>query len=89
MLEEKSMKTTETKIEHRLMTDDERLDTMYQAALLIDEDYDKAHALIASVPLKPELAKIGKEVYGADFLIEHGYNLLEANKAYGEDWLYK
>jgi hypothetical protein len=83
------MEATETKIEHRFMTDDERLDTMYQAALLIEEDYDKAHALIASVPLKPELAKIAKEVYGADFLIENDYNLLEADKAYGKNWLYK
>jgi hypothetical protein len=84
------MEATETKTEHRLMTDDERLDTMYQAALLFDEGKEEeAMQLSKTVPLKPELARIGKEVYGADFLIENGYNLLEADKVYGKDWLYK
>jgi hypothetical protein len=81
------MEATENKIEHRFMTDDERCEIMYQAALLSDEE--EAHKLIASVPLKPELAKVFKDVYGSEFLIEHGYNLLEADKAYGKDWLYK
>jgi hypothetical protein len=81
---------TETKIEHRHMTLEEKVMTMYKATLLLDEGKrDEAHKLIASVPLKPELAKIGKEVYGTDFLINGGYNLLEANKAYGKDWLNK
>ncbi|MDR2104502.1 MAG: hypothetical protein LBP51_01975 [Deferribacteraceae bacterium] len=81
---------TETKIEHRQMTLKEKTLTMYKATQLLDEGKDEeAYELITSVPLKPELAKIGKEVYGADFLIESGFNLLEADKVYGKDWLNK
>jgi hypothetical protein len=59
--------------------------------VLLDDEgkEEEAHKLIASVPVDPKMAKIFKEVYGADFLIEHGYNLIEANEAYGEDWLYR
>jgi hypothetical protein len=80
---------TETKIEHRFMTDDERLDTMYQATLLFDEGKnEEAMQLVKSVPLMPELAKIFKDVYGADYLAGSGFNLLEADQTYGKDWLY-
>jgi hypothetical protein len=83
------MMETETNIAHRFMTDDERLDTMYQAALLFDEGKDEeASRMLRSVPLKPELAKIFKDVYGADYLAGSGFNLLEADKTYGKDWLY-
>jgi hypothetical protein len=81
---------TETKIEHRFMALEEQAQTMYRVVLLHQEGKDEeASKLIRSVPLMPEIAKIGKEVYGAEFLIKGGYNLLEANEAYGEDWLYK
>jgi hypothetical protein len=81
---------TETKIEHRHMTLKEKTLTMYKATQLLDEGKrDEASKLIRSVPLKPEIAKSAKEVYGSSFLIEGGYNLLEANETYGEDWLYK
>jgi hypothetical protein len=84
------METIETKTEHRLMTIEEQAQIMYKAVSLLDEGKEEeAACLIKSVPLMPEMAKIGKEVYGADFLIENGYNLLEANEAYGNDWLYK
>jgi hypothetical protein len=48
---------------------------------------EEANKLFKSVPLEPEIAKIFKEVYGSDFLIKCGYNLLEANETYGKDWL--
>jgi hypothetical protein len=81
---------TETKIEHRHMTFEEKIQTAYQSVLLRQKgEREEATKLLRSVPLQPEIAKIGKDVYGADFLIEGGYNLLEANEVYGEDWLYK
>jgi hypothetical protein len=84
------MEATETKIEHRFMTDKEKLQTMYNAVMLRREGKeDEATCLIRSVPLMPGMAKIFKEVYGADFVLECGYNLLEADEAYGKDWLYK
>jgi hypothetical protein len=84
------MEATENKIEHRHMTEEEKAQTMYKAVLLFDEGKEEEAALLVkSVPLMPEMAKIGKEVYGADFLIENGYNLLEAEKKYGGNWLYK
>jgi hypothetical protein len=78
----------ETKIEHRYMTEDEKLDTFYEAVQLQKAGKEKeATALIRSVPLKPYIAEIAKEVYGADFLIRNGYNLLEAEDKFGKDWL--
>jgi hypothetical protein len=84
------MEATETKIEHRLMDDEEKCEIMYQAALLFNKGKDKeATLLVKSVPLEPELAKIFKEVYGSNFLLECSFNLLEADEAYGKNWLYR
>jgi hypothetical protein len=81
---------TETKIEHRHMTLKEKALTAYQATLLFDKGEDEeARKLLRSVPLKPEIAKIFKDVYGTDFLIKGSFNLLEANEAYGRNWLNK
>jgi hypothetical protein len=88
MLKEKTMETN--KVEHRLMTGEEKLLTMYNAVMLFDEGKDEeAVRLVKTVPLKPGLAMVGKEVYGPAFLLENGYNLLEADTVYGKNWLYK
>jgi hypothetical protein len=85
-----TMEATETKIEHKFMTIEEKAKVIYEAVLLFDEGKDEeASQLIRSVPMPPSLAKNVKEIYGADLLLENGYNLLEANKTYGKDWLYK
>jgi hypothetical protein len=85
-----TMEATETKIEHKFMTIEEKAKAAYEAVLLFDEGKDEeATRLAKTIPVNPRLAKIGKEVYGADFLIENGYNLLEADKEYGKNWLYK
>jgi hypothetical protein len=47
----------------------------------------EAHALIATIPLPPYLAKTAKKCFGTDFLIKGGYNLSEAEAAFGTDWL--
>jgi hypothetical protein len=78
----------ETKIEHRRMTEEEKLDTLYEAVLLQEAGREEeATVLIKSVPLEPYLAEIFKEVYGADFLIRNNYNLLEVEDKFGKNWL--
>jgi hypothetical protein len=39
--------------------------------------------------MPPYLAKIAKEKIGADFLINGGWNLSEAEAEFGSDWLVK
>jgi hypothetical protein len=86
----KTMETTETKIEHRHMTFKEKTLTIYEANMLREEGREEeASKLLRSAPLEPELAKVFRDVYGTDFLINGGFNLLEANEVYGKDWLYK
>ena len=48
---------------------------------------EEAEKLMRQIPLPPYLAKAAKEVYGADFLVENGYNLSEAEAEYGKGWL--
>jgi hypothetical protein len=47
----------------------------------------EAHALFATLPLQPSLAKVMKEKVGADYLIKGGYNLSAAEAAFGPGWL--
>ena len=70
------------------MTEKEQAAIFMKAIELRDAGKEaEAHALQATVPLPPYLAKIAKEKIGADFLIQAGYNLSEAEAAYGKDWL--
>ena len=39
--------------------------------------------------MPPYLAKVAKEKIGVDFLINGGWNLSEAEAAFGSDWLVK
>jgi len=48
------------------------------------EEYERTRK---QIPLQPYLAKFAKEHFGADFLIETGWNLAEAEAEYGSDWL--
>jgi hypothetical protein len=75
-------------IEHRLMTLKEELAIEVQVAELRKAGKEaEASALHKTTPLPPYLAKILKEKVGADFLINSGWNLLEAEAKYGKDWL--
>jgi hypothetical protein len=51
--------------------------------------FDEAQKLEKSIPLAPYLAKVAKEKIGADFLINQGFNLSEAETEFGKDWLTK
>ena len=40
-----------------------------------------------SIPMSPYLAKFAKEHFGAEWLINSGWNLSEADAEYGPGWL--
>ena len=72
------------------MTDEEKVDTSYRACMLLEAgDREGYSRLTRSIPMPPYLAKVMKEKMGADFLIEGGWNLVEAEAEFGEDWLSK
>jgi hypothetical protein len=48
---------------------------------------EEADRLARSIPIPPWLAEWGKKYMGADFLINGGWNLSEAEEAFGRDWL--
>ena len=72
------------------MTLDEKLAISNKALALWkagdNEGYDR---LMKTVPMPPYLAKVAKEKIGADFLINGGWNLSEAEAEFGSDWLVK
>ena len=75
-------------MEHKLMTEHEKADIVMKSFEMQDAGQkEEAQALRRTVPLSPWLAKFIKEKVGADFLIENGYNLAEAEAKYGKNWL--
>ena len=72
------------------MTLDEKLAISCKAAALRKTgDREGASRLLRTAPMPPYLAKIFKEKVGADFLINGGWNLSEAEAEFGSDWLIK
>ena len=72
------------------MTDEEKIDRAYQSCLLEQAgDTEGSTRLLRSIPMPPYLAKVMKEKVGADFLINGGWNLSEAEAEFGQDWLNK
>ncbi|MDR0637402.1 MAG: hypothetical protein LBG27_00610 [Spirochaetaceae bacterium] len=72
----------------RLLTEREKADISMQVFALEDAGRKaEADVLVKTLPLPPYLAKIMKEKIGADYLIESGWNLAEAEAAFGSDWL--
>ena len=70
------------------MTVDERLEITAKAFDLLDAgDREGYSRLTRSIPMPPYLAKVAKEKIGADFLIDGGWNLSEAEAEFGPDWL--
>jgi len=70
------------------MTLDEKLDISRKAFELLDAgDREGYHRVMKTTPLPPYLAKVLKEKVGADFLIDAGYNLSEAEAEFGQNWL--
>ncbi len=50
-------------------------------------DLEEASRLSKKLPLLPCLAMSLKEQVGAEELLKQGYDLSEAEKAYGKNWL--
>jgi hypothetical protein len=70
------------------MTLDEKLAISCKAAELREAgDEEGAMRLMKTAPLPPYLAKVMKEKVGVDYLINSGWNLSEAEAAFGSDWL--
>ena len=72
------------------MTDEEKVDTSYRACMLLRAgDREGYSRLTRSIPMPPYLAKVMKEKMGAEYLINGGWNLVEAEAEFGSDWLVK
>ena len=72
------------------MTLDEKLAISMKACILSQKgDSEGFQRVIKTAPMPPYLAKIAKETMGADFLIQGGWNLSEAEAEFGHDWLSK
>ena len=70
------------------MTLDEKLDIAVRASALWQAgDKEGYSRLIRTAPMPPYLAKVMKDKMGADFLINGGYNLSEAEAEFGSGWL--
>jgi hypothetical protein len=52
-------------------------------------DKEGAIRLMKTAPIPPYIAKVIKEKVGADFLINEGWNLSEAEAEFGSGWLNK
>ena len=72
------------------MTLDEKLAISNKALDLLDAgDREGYTRLIRTAPMPPYLAKVAKKTMGAEFLIQGGWNLSEAEAEFGPDWLSK
>jgi len=70
------------------MTLDEKLAISNKACLLLKGgDREEYNRLMKLIPVPPLVAEAVKEVIGADFLIEGGWNLSEAEARFGSDWI--
>jgi len=70
------------------MTLDEKLAISHRAiALKQAGDHEGYISLMKTAPMPPYIAKVMKEKMGADFLINSGWNLSEAEAEFGKNWL--
>ena len=72
------------------MTLDEKLAIVIKAGELWEAgDEEGGNRLIMTAPMPSYLAELMKEKMGADFLLKGGWNLSEAEAAFGPGWLSK
>jgi len=77
-------------MQQQTMTFDEKLAIGVKAAALRQAGDEEGYInLIKTAPMLPYLAKVFKDKLGADFLINGGWNLSEAEAEFGPDWLSK
>ena len=74
----------------QLMTDIEKIDTAYRAAMLRRAgDKEGSERLLKTIPLPPYLAQIAKDKIGMDFLTNGGWNLSEVEAEFGSEFFSK
>jgi len=72
------------------MSLDEKLAISNKALDLLDAgDREGYNRIMRTMPMPPYLAKVFKEKVGADFLINGGWDLSEAEAEFGPGWLVK
>jgi len=70
------------------MTLDEKLSISNRAFSMIEAgNEEEGRRLLRTAPMPPYLAQVAKKTMGADFLIQGGYNLSEAEAKFGKNWL--
>jgi len=73
---------------HKLMSEDEKVAVMMQVVALRNAGkVEESRALAKTMPIPPFLAKFAKEHGQTDYLKSSGWNLAEAEAAFGQDWL--
>jgi hypothetical protein len=62
---------------------------LLEASLAAGEsgNHDEEVRLMKLLPLAPHLARVAKEMYGKNYLLESGFNLSDANEEFGDGWL--
>jgi len=72
----------------QLAVEKKKADLMLKSIELEDAGKkEEARALMKQIPLPPWLAEVTKKMWGADFLIQGGYNLSDAEAKFGQGWL--
>ncbi|GMO45942.1 MAG: hypothetical protein Pg6C_07900 [Treponemataceae bacterium] len=72
------------------MTEQERMEIAKKSAeLLLAGKEEESTAVFKQIPLPPSTARIWKKYVGLESLKASGWNLSEAEAAFGKDWLDK
>ena len=71
---------------YQLTPEQEKIFDRVNDAIAAD-DMEEVVRLMKLLPMEPELARAAKEVLGADYLRNSGFNLSAAEEEYGKDWL--
>lgn len=66
----------------------DEIQKLYRHALAAGDD-DKALAIAKRMPVPPRFANVFKEAFGAQWLLDQGFDLSDAVAYYGEGWLHE
>jgi hypothetical protein len=72
------------------LTPEQILDIINKAQdALAQGDHEEHLRLARFIPMPAHIAEIAKDFFGADYLLNGGFDLSEAEAEYGKDWLTK
>jgi hypothetical protein len=78
----------EERMAQQIMTEKEKAAITVRACALHNAGKkDEAMVLFKSLPMPPFLARVMKEKAGPGYLINSGWNMTEAEAAFGQGWL--